>query len=152
MKTCTKCLNTLPLTEFHRNAATLDGLTYHCKECNIKRVREWSEKYPEKRKQYNLDKYSLSLQDLDQMKKDQGYSCAICGIKEEDTSRKTLFIDHCHDSESVRGLLCHHCNSGLGYFRDNVLSLRKAIDYLTSSREPPKPKVIPGTIAYQEHE
>lgn len=36
-----------------------------------------------------------------------GDRCAICG------SQVDLVIDHCHDSETVRGLLCNRCNPGL---------------------------------------
>lgn len=33
-KTCTKCAETKPLTEFHRNQRHADGLSSSCKECN----------------------------------------------------------------------------------------------------------------------
>ena len=32
-KKCAKCKRELPITEFHRNKATKDGLQNHCKEC-----------------------------------------------------------------------------------------------------------------------
>lgn len=32
-KVCAKCKRELPVTEFHRNKATKDGLQSHCKEC-----------------------------------------------------------------------------------------------------------------------
>ena len=32
-KKCSKCKRELPITEFHRNKATKDGLQSHCKEC-----------------------------------------------------------------------------------------------------------------------
>ena len=32
-KVCSKCKRELPITEFHRNKATKDGLQSHCKEC-----------------------------------------------------------------------------------------------------------------------
>ena len=31
----------------------------------------------------------------------------------------------------IRGILCNECNRGLGYFKDNVHSLARAIEYLT---------------------
>jgi hypothetical protein len=41
-----------------------------------------------------------------------------------------LSIDHCHNTGKVRGLLCDHCNKGLGLFKDNIDYLNKAIEYL----------------------
>lgn len=39
-------------------------------------------------------------------------------------------IDHNHKTGKVRGVLCHSCNTGLGYFYDNPAFLKSAIDYL----------------------
>jgi lambda family phage minor tail protein L len=41
-----------------------------------------------------------------------------------------LSVDHCHKTNTLRDLLCHQCNSGLGQFKDNIEILQKAIDYL----------------------
>ena len=43
-----------------------------------------------------------------------------------------LSIDHCHKTGKVRGLLCKHCNHGLGKFKDDVNLLKIAIDYLNN--------------------
>jgi hypothetical protein len=57
--------------------------------------------------------------------------CAICGSPPTGTrSHGLLAIDHCHDTLKIRGLLCNNCNNGLGRFKDNPDSLRKAADYL----------------------
>lgn len=61
----------------------------------------------------------------------QQSACEICnrqGIKP--------FIDHCHQTGKVRGVLCRWCNSGIGFFSDNTELLRKAIDYIESPRIP----------------
>lgn len=39
-KTCTKCGETKPLTEFHRNRKAPDGLSWNCKECNRAQARQ----------------------------------------------------------------------------------------------------------------
>jgi antitoxin component HigA of HigAB toxin-antitoxin module len=44
----------------------------------------------------------------------------------------TLSIDHCHDTNSPRGMLCTKCNKGLGYFQDDPELLAAAIKYLSS--------------------
>ena len=44
-------------------------------------------------------------------------------------------LDHCHDSLSFRGWVCHHCNVGLGGFSDSLTRLKKAVIYLTEHKE-----------------
>jgi len=56
----------------------------------------------------------------------QENKCGICNIK----LTKVINIDHCHKTGIVRGILCRNCNLGLGFFNDNVDSLRRAINYL----------------------
>ena len=51
--------------------------------------------------------------------------CLIC---QEVTDR--LVIDHSHEWGHVRGLLCRHCNAGLGFFRDNPDALARAAKYV----------------------
>lgn len=53
--------------------------------------------------------------------------CAICGGK---GGRKGLAADHCHATETVRGLLCGLCNPMIGLARDKVEILQAAIMYL----------------------
>lgn len=47
-----------------------------------------------------------------------------------DRQHPELVVDHCHKSKQIRGLVCHRCNVGLGYFRDDPELLRAAAAYL----------------------
>ncbi len=71
----------------------------------------------------------LTVEQYDFMLREQGFSCAICGIA-KNTGRGMFSIDHCHTTGQVRGLLCNKCNSILGYAGDRVAVLEKAISYL----------------------
>lgn len=51
--------------------------------------------------------------------------CLICTEKPE-----KLFIDNCHETGKVRGLLCSSCNTGIGMLKDDPDVLRAAISYL----------------------
>lgn len=79
--------------------------------------------------------YGISLPDYLQMLDDQNHKCKVCGgegfsmhTHRDDTVK--LVVDHCHDSRTVRGLLCHNCNRALGLFKDKVNVLEEAIKYL----------------------
>lgn len=65
---------------------------------------------------------------VDTLLKQKG-RCAICGISASKLSKK-LTIDHCHNTGILRGLLCMSCNTGLGFFCDDVSLLQKAQAYL----------------------
>ena len=60
----------------------------------------------------------------------QENKCAICGSVLSDTNK--AFVDHCHNTKKVRGLLCAKCNTLLGMAKDDVSILQNAITYLTS--------------------
>ena len=59
----------------------------------------------------------------------QNNCCAICG-KSQNNENRRFAIDHCHKTGKIRGLLCYTCNNGLGSFKDNVIFLLNAINYL----------------------
>jgi hypothetical protein len=72
-------------------------------------------------------RYGITKENYQKMVIEQKNKCLIC---EEE---KPLVIDHCHNSNKVRGLLCHSCNKGLGCFYDNIKSLKKAIQYVSTT-------------------
>ena len=81
----------------------------------------------------HLIKYGLNSEQFDAMIAAQSNSCAICG--DQMIGLRNRHVDHCHTTSKVRGLLCLPCNLGLGYFKDNIERLRKAIDYLNTHQE-----------------
>jgi hypothetical protein len=80
---------------------------------------------------YNLQsQYGITAENYNEMFANQKGCCKICGIHQDEFTRK-LSVDHCHATGEVRGLLCHNCNSLLGHAKDDVDILKSAIDYLT---------------------
>jgi len=55
-------------------------------------------------------------------------ACSICQKTEADGI--ALCVDHCHDTGTIRGILCNNCNAGIGMLGDDVAMLEKAISYL----------------------
>lgn len=75
--------------------------------------------------------FGITLEEYDQMFKNQGGLCAIC--YKPDSAGKRLSVDHCHTTRKVRGLLCGNCNRALGLFKDSLDRIRKAIKYLKAN-------------------
>ncbi len=80
----------------------------------------------EKRQKYLTKTYGISVEDYRAMLEDQDKRCAICG----EIYAEKLFVDHDHESGSVRGLLCYACNSAIGYLRDDPYIAQNAVRYL----------------------
>lgn len=81
------------------------------------------------RETHLMRKYKLPIERYNQMLVEQDNKCFICGY---DFGQKQgdIYVDHCHTTKQVRGLLCQNCNTGLGSFKDNTDALQKAIEYL----------------------
>jgi hypothetical protein len=79
-------------------------------------------------------RYGITLADYDRMLVDQAGRCAICGTTDPGGRLKVWSVDHCHNSNKVRGLLCRRCNMGLGYFKDDTDRLLGAVAYLDRHR------------------
>lgn len=91
--------------------------------------RETQEYKRYQRECFDRHKYNLEPQHKQALIDAQSNSCAICGYK---FGQKVgdMKVDHNHTTGDVRGLLCDHCNRGLGFFRDNQDNIKKAISYL----------------------
>lgn len=83
--------------------------------------------------------YRVDLDKLELMLYRQGDCCAICNTEISLEKPITAHVDHDHTTGRVRGILCGLCNKGLGMFRDNVKSLKRAIEYIeqASPASPP---------------
>lgn len=81
----------------------------------------------ENRKRQRTKNYGLSVEQFDKMLVDQNNQCKICQVV-LDGGKKT-HIDHCHETGLIRGLLCNHCNIGIGHFKHSPELLIKAAEY-----------------------
>lgn len=132
------CNQTLPLTDYYEKKSFTSSIKYfaRCKKCHLRygvcptsRTRL---KYqtPELRAKAEFQnrlktKYGISIEDYNKMVEEQKNKCAICL-----SELNPPLVDHCHQTNKVRGLLCQSCNSGLGFFYDEIKYLRSAIEYL----------------------
>ncbi len=97
-------------------------------------VKTWKAKNPEavktSRRKHLLRKlYGLAPEQVNQILLDQGGKCAICAT--QSSGKRGWHVDHCHDTQKVRGILCSNCNLALGHMKDSPAILRSAIRYLS---------------------
>ena len=90
------------------------------------------EKFKGDSRKMRLSSYGLTIDQYNAMNIKQAGRCAICAGPP--VHHKRLSVDHDHGTGRVRGLLCTECNSGLGFFKDNVLILERAVQYLKRPR------------------
>lgn len=151
MKTCSRCQDPKPKTEFGKDSSTGDGLRCYCKPCgraywnsysaahrdklNLD-AREYRAKNPEAvrgrvRRSFFKTRYGLTLEQLERMRQAQNNKCLLClGDFNPGWGKSGPAVDHCHTSGKVRGLLCCLCNTALGKFKDSQEVLARAIQYL----------------------
>jgi hypothetical protein len=130
-KSCPICGKLKERSEFYKWKSRQDGLTAYCIPCFAERNAKWNKENPEKAKSASIAtsrkiRFGISREDYQQMLVDQNNSCAIC--KKEIGWEAA--VDHCHTTGKIRGLLCRKCNLGLGGFKDNIETIRKAIEYV----------------------
>jgi hypothetical protein len=135
MQICSKCGVSKPFSSFYKRPETKSGYRKECIECfNIRSSLAWANKPKAERQTINKrvrlkHLYNLTPEAYQEKAIEQENKCFICGT-EAGYNNKPLYVDHCHSTGSIRKLLCQHCNSGLGMFKDSPELLDKAADYI----------------------
>lgn len=121
VKRCSVCLEEKSLESFNRHRATVDGRQVRCIECQ-----SWM----------NIEKkYGVTRSEYMTVYARQNGLCATCSdaisVPGGGGRRKLVArLDHCHETGSPRGLLCHSCNSSIGLAKENAETLGRMLDYV----------------------
>lgn len=124
MKYCPDCQQTLPLEDFVQNRSRSTGRGSYCRPCQNRRAAASVEKNGGARRYHMRRRYGIDLADFERLFAEQRGLCAICHTDAAE------HVDHDHETGAVRGLLCFTCNVGLGNFKDDVVRILSAADYL----------------------
>lgn len=124
-------MSQFPVRKTHRPGKPVS----QCTKCKVAYNKAYREQNREKvlsieRKSKIKAAYGITTEQYAAMLEKQGGKCAICAAKKPGGRTKMFFIDHCHNTGAVRGLLCMRCNTGLGLFLDSQKFLLNAISYL----------------------
>lgn len=123
-KACTRCKEEKPLLAEHfpLHNKTKSGFDSWCRMCRS-----------EYRNANSRGKFRSIISDeaLQELKAFTT-ECVICGSVEK------LVVDHDHNTGQIRGMLCNHCNRGLGHFRDDPMLLEFAAQYLYANADMPQ--------------
>ena len=113
-----------------------ENMTAICKVCGQVRIIKRGMQVANGRQRYGCavlwttkrfkNRYGLENLNIKEAIEASNGACSICGATEK------LCVDHDHTTQKIRGVICASCNLGLGYFRDSILSLEKAITYLSA--------------------
>ena len=84
--------------------------------------------------------YGITLVEYNKILEKQQGICAICKENEKIIDKRTgnpkrLAVDHCHETNIVRGLLCQSCNTALGKFKDKPEIIERAANYVRNKGE-----------------
>lgn len=140
-KVCKDCGKSKNPTSFSIVRANADGRSGRCKKCYNAIVLKRNRAKPPKfrldiQRRHRLKKqFGMTEQQYEEMFVAQNGVCFICKLPETGKSGfkrsvRRLAVDHCHKTGRVRALLCHHCNAGLGHFKESPVLFHAAISYI----------------------
>lgn len=144
MINCTKCNADKDECEFRVRTGLNRGYNSWCKECENKANKaRYTPKLERIKKEVNSEnikleakkrmlkhRYNITYEQYEQMYVDQGKKCLICEKEYELGGRNGLYVDHCHQTNIVRGLLCPGCNTAIGVLREDKKLFNNAMAYL----------------------
>lgn len=148
---CTKCKQDKDVSLFHKDKKRVNGYTSWCKECRntaradiywkdpehgrnrAKNYRESltaEQRYISNRNTKLKQAYGLTHEQVEEMKRLQGYKCYVCNKPEHEAGTKGLVVDHNHTTGQIRKMLCGPCNTALGLLNEDVGIFTSLIKYV----------------------
>ena len=137
-KICTMCGVAKSTSSFRSRGGSMRHLLKsRCNECLHQEYKRWIQGNPEKVREYRdrdpwtlikrCSRRNINPEQLISVYEKQEECCAICKKEIEIVDSA---IDHNHQTNEFRGILCKQCNRGLGMFLDSPFILRNALEYL----------------------
>lgn len=137
-KRCPRCKNEYPRESFGKRPKSGYSPAY-CRPCTneisnerftiMRKDPKWREHMAWLNRRTVLRiKYGITVEEYDRLAALQGGVCKIC---KRPPTRKYLDVDHCHDSNQIRGLLCSAFNTSIGLMREDPALFHAAAEYVS---------------------
>jgi DNA-directed RNA polymerase subunit RPC12/RpoP len=118
LKMCRICRNDSAIAAHQRNPKK-------AREYGRNWMRKQRKENPDRLRNYHFTKnYGLTLEERNAKEIQQEYRCMIC------RRLMPLEVDHDHDTEQVRDLLCRPCNLAVGLLREDIITAENLVAYL----------------------
>lgn len=158
-KYCNSCKKILPVSEFSSKIRKFEQVggevseyySYrsNCKKCETLKSKDYSQKNPEIRKRgrnswaknnpdkvkkssirKNLRKWNIPGDQIDSLTEKifNQKTCECCGC--EFTTNNKKHMDHCHEKNIFRGVICRCCNHTIGHSKEKTKRLKDCVKYL----------------------
>jgi len=93
-------------------------------------MRKQRKENPDRLRNYHFTKdYGLTLEERNAKEIRQDHRCMICH------RLMSLEVDHDHETEQVRDLLCRPCNLAVGLLREDIATAENLVKYLKKWKE-----------------
>jgi len=147
MKKCNRCCKWKKIDDFYKQ---LHHKTSWCRLCILEVRREQYHsnkiKYQQLAAKYRMKNptakrntklkqaYGFGIEGYEKLLKSQGGVCAGCKLnvilKRKNGKSVAMGVDHCHVTGKARGILCHNCNLGISYAKEDITILKSWIHYI----------------------
>lgn len=139
---CTGCKETKPTQQFGPNKQSKDGISHRCRECMNATARKNPSRNADNSYLWNLKRnYGLTIDEYNAMLEAQDRRCGVCRRHESEIAEngrmgaRRLGVDHDHERNCLRGLLCQGCNTALGLLKNDPALVVNAVFYLQAYEE-----------------
>jgi hypothetical protein len=139
LKQCVVCKETKTENLFYKDKRRSMGLARECKVCkkkeeHLSRKNDPERWYKKRHRSLLSEKYGITIHDYNRMFDKQNGCCLICQ-RHQTILKKRLFVDHDHQSNEIRGLLCQRCNFAIGLLDESMEIFMRALDYINKFKK-----------------
>ena len=119
-KVCNICNRLLPVDNFPKNQNGKNNRTVRRPSCSdCRKIIDGKKVSSKVKKEWNKQKPNLII-----------WTCPVCKKTTIPGLTSKVVLDHNHNTGEPRAWICDSCNTGLGRFKDDVSTMKNAIEYL----------------------